>query len=422
MKYVTLWLAWRNLTNPRSGYGLSLMTFFSIASISLGVFALTVVLSIMGGLERDMKANMLKGLPHLEVYLRDNPTFGFSLLRYPLSWFREKFPQATKIEPFIQVDVVLKNNRHLSSATLFAIAPDIGGTLWGFRQKGAMIEGSFAVLAAPRRSGKPPPILLGDGLAIQLGAEIGDEITILNPNLATTSGRDLSASARVFTLGGIFHTGLFNYDGKWAVIPLTVGRKFLPDYDITLDEERYVSGVAMNFAEPEKVEHYVHPLQDSKLQGLTWKQTNASLIFALKLEKFAMGAILMLIVLVAAFSISGTMMMTVFYRRSQIALLRSLGLTGLRTFKIFLLQGILIGSIGVTIGMSLGIATLLCIENFTHISLPREIYLLQRLPVRFLWYDYVIIGILAWLLSLISATYPAVVAAGEVPSKGLRLQ
>lgn len=396
------------------------MTFVSIAGVTIGVLALTVVLSVMGGFERDMKAKMLKGLPHLEVYLRDNPTHGFSLLKYPLAWFRQAFPRATYIEPFIQVDVVLKHNRHLSSAVLFAVEPKQGGQLWGFRQQDALVEGSYRGLQ-PQRPHAPPGILLGDGLAVQMGAEVGDEITILNPNSVLAAAGGLAPTARVFTLAGIFHTGLFTYDGKWAVIALPEGRKFLPDYDVSLDEEQYVSGIALNFPDPDRVEHAARVLATTNLKGLTWKETNSSLIFALQLEKFAMGAILMLIVLVAAFSISGTMMMTVFYRRHQIALLRAMGLTARRTYRVFLAQGVLIGTIGVSSGLLVGIAILLVLARYP-IPLPQEIYYLGNVPVRFLWHDYLIIGMLAWLLSLLSAVYPAAVATKEVPSKGLRFQ
>ena len=203
--------------------------------------------------------------------------------------------------------------------------------------------------------------------------------------------------------------------------PLHEGRKFLPDYDPSLDEEQYVSGIALNFPDPDRVEHASTQLAATELKGLTWKETNSSLIFALQLEKFAMGTILMLIVLVAAFSISGTMMMTVFYRRHQIALLRAIGLSARRTHSVFLTQGVLIGSIGVSGGMLIGIIVLLILAKYP-IPLPQEIYYLGNVPVRFLWYDYLVIGMLAWLLSLLSAVYPAAVAAKEVPGRGLRFQ
>ena len=410
-----LWLAWRNLSNPQQGLGLSVMTFVSIAGVAIGVMALTIVLSIMGGFERDLKSSMVKGLPHLEVYNRNNPTFGFALKDYPLTFFEKLFPKATSIEPFVQVDVVLKHNRHLSSATLFAVEPLAGGGLWGFRRQGTIIAGNSADLQQVDNG-----LLLGDGLAIHLGASIGDQITVLNP-AATSLADSLAAAARPFKLVGIFHTGLFNYDGKWAVIALANGRKFLPDYDDSLDRQHYVSGIAMNFPDPEMVDRQTELLVSDDLKTTTWKESNASLIYALKLEKFAMGAILTLIVLVAAFSISGTMMMTVFYRRCQIALLRALGLSRRRTFKVFLIQGLLIGTVGVAIGMALGLGVLVVVGTVT-IPLSQDVYQLPEVPVRFLWYDYPIIAILAWLLSLVAVTYPAMVAANEPPAKGLRFQ
>ena len=410
-----LWLAWRNLSNPQKGLGLSVMTFVSIAGVAIGVMALTIVLSIMGGFERDLKSSMVKGLPHIEIYNRDNPTLGFALKDYPLTFFKKLFPEAIAVEPFIQVDVVLKHNKHLSSATIFAVEPRAGGGLWGFRRQGTIVAGNFADLQQIDDA-----LLLGEALAIQMGASINDEITVLNP-AATSFADSLAAAARTFKLVGIFRTGLFNYDGKWAVIALANGRKFLPDYDDSLSQQRYVSGVALNFSDPDQVDQQIELLTNNDLKTVTWKESNASLIYALKLEKFAMGAILMLIVLVAAFSISGTMMMTVFYRRCQIALLRALGLSRRRTFKVFLIQGLLIGTIGVAIGMALGLGILVIVGTVT-IPLSQDVYQLPEVPVRFLWHDYPIIAILAWLLSLIAVTYPAMVAAKEPPAKGLRFQ
>src|SRR5262249_27411743 len=141
-----------------------------------------------------------------------------------------------------------------------------------------------------------------------------------------------------YVVVGKFRTGLFNYDAKWAVVSLDEGRKFMPDYDESLDRDEYVTGVAMNVKDPTRIQAVVdrvfsHPPPDPQPEPLlkdleppSWEKANKSLLFALKLEKFAMGSILMLIVVVAAFSISGTMMMTVFHKRGQVSLLRSLGM------------------------------------------------------------------------------------------------
>ena len=414
MNKCIIWLAWRNLRNPRRGFGLSVMTNVSIGGVTIGVMALVIVLSIMGGLARSLRQSMYEGTPHVEVQLRTNKALGFSMKRYPLSFFRDKFPQMQAIQTYVRNDVVLKNERHLSTATLFAIDPDADSKLWGFQRPQHLLGNAVQHTLA----GAYPQIMLGQELAYQLGVELGDTVLVLNPN--RHAGSEVGAIARAFTVVGIFATALFNYDEKWAVVTLPEGRKFMPDYDQSLDAELYVSGVAMNFPNPDKLDNSIADLSSTPLRAVTWKDNNEAVIFALQLERIAMGAILLLVVLVASFSIGSTMMMTVFYRRSQIALLRAIGICQRRTFQIYLTQGLLIGVVGTVLGMSFGLLMLLMLDKMP-IPLPTDIYVLNSLTVRFLWQDYLLIGILALLLSSLSATYPASVAAKASPTKGLAI-
>jgi lipoprotein-releasing system permease protein len=144
------------------------------------------------------------------------------------------------------------------------------------------------------------------------------------------------------------------------------------------------------------------------------------LLFALKLEKFAMGSILMLIVVVAAFSISGTMMMTVFHKRGQVSLLRSLGMTKGDIARLYMAHGFAIGTIGIFCGLLMGIALCALIKSFQFIELPAGIYHLKSLPCKWLWADYFVICICAWIFSLAAAAYPSLTAAKQDPSVGLR--
>ncbi|MDE3269707.1 MAG: ABC transporter permease [Pseudomonadota bacterium] len=411
----TIWLAWRNLRNPRRGFGLSVMTNVSIGGVAIGVMALVVVLSIMGGLARSLRQSMYEGTPHVEVQRRTDKALGFSMQRYPLSFFKDKFPNMQAIQPYIRSDVVLKNERHLSTATLFAIDPDSNSKLWGFQRP---LELFGSTVKRVSSADAQPQIMLGEGLAYQLGVELGDTLLVLNPNRHT--GSEVGAVASAFEVVGIFATTLFNYDEKWAVVTLAAGRKFMPDYDPSLDTEQYVSGVAMNFSNPDELKSSMFDLAGTPLRAVTWQENNEAVIFALQLERIAMGAILLLVVLVASFSIGSTMMMTVFYRRSQIALLRALGICKRRTFQVYLVQGLLIGAVGTALGMSFGLAALLLLDKMP-IPLPTDIYVLNALAVRFLWQDYLLIGILALFLSSLSATYPAAVAARASPTKGLAI-
>ena len=212
-------------------------------------------------------------------------------------------------------------------------------------------------------------------------------------------------------------TGLFNYDGKWSVVSIEEGRYFMPDYDASLSEEQYVTGIAMNVPNPLNMDSYVAKIKKwADLTPKTWQMTQKSLLFALKLEKFTMGSILMLIVLVAAFSISGTMIMTVHHKRAQVSILRSLGMSQGDIAKLFLAHGFTIGSVGVALGLLGGIGICYLIKFTRFFPLPEGIYYLRELPVRFLPFEYGVICVCAWALALLAAVYPAYAASNLNPS------
>ena len=412
----------------RSRNGLSFMTIISIAGVAVGVAALIIVLSVMGGFERDLKAKMLRGSPHLEI-LAENTVAGFPLVDYPLDKFKEVFSDANKIEPFTQADIVIKHGKHLASGVLFGVQPD-GGSLWGF--DGHLIDGQlsdigerhYPLITLDAGEHQWPGLAIGDKLAAQLGADIGDELTLVSPMVAlnATSMMGGATLSRTYVLTGIFHTGLFNYDAKWVVVALDEGRKFLQDYDSSLDDDQYVSGIGVNVPEPYDIEAFASRVAKSfsGLKTLTWMESNTSLILALTLEKITMGSILMLIVLVAAFSISGTMMMAVFYKKRQVCLLRSLGMSRPHVIKLFLLQAFTIASSGILAGLMIGLSCCGLIYYLRYAPLPPELQILKSFPVKFLPFEYVVICIFAWLLSLVGASYPAWVASKQDPSSGLR--
>lgn len=471
-----LWIAWRNVTAKNRKAGLSFMTLVSIVGVAIGVAALIIVLSVMGGFEGDLKEKMLRGQPHLEI-LHKNAVAGFSLQERPLDSFRKLFPEAIDVESYTQADVVLRQKKHAASAVIFGVDPDRDGHLWGFGN--AMTEGSLKAigrahpvdgdLKQEKDAVQFPGIVLGESLAEQLSAEVGDEITVLSPQAATVgSAMSGGTVSRHYVVAGKFRTGLFNYDAKWAVVSLEEGRKFMPDYDESLDEGEYVSGVAINLREPYDVEAAaqrvfgdyqkdlrINVTQDGAVEAssptpaqslnpappkdstadqgadrgdpllkdlvpLTWEKANKSLLFALKLEKFAMGSILMLIVVVAGFSISGTMMMTVFHKRGQVSLLRSLGMNRNEIAKLYLTQGFTIGTVGILAGLALGVGVCALIRSFQFIHLPAGIYHLKNLPCKWLPAEYAVICLCAWLFSLLAATYPALTAARQDPGQGLR--
>ncbi len=407
------------------------MTTVSVIGVAIGVGALVVVLSVMGGFEQDLRRKMLSGEPHLEIIAAGNALAGFSLNDHSIQEFRKAFPKALAIEPFVSGEVVLKRRGFVTAATIFGVREAAQGTgLWAF--DGAFSEGEWGGLFKQHRPRLPqqpgvteklPGIALGDQLALQIGADVGDEITALSPQASSSGALAGGTLARRYVVTGKISTGLFNYDSKWAVVSLDEGRYFMPDYDASLSEEAYVTGVAMNIPDPIHLEPYEKKIKNwADLAVKTWQKTNKPLLFALKLEKVTMGSILMLVVLVAAFSISGTMIMTVFHKHAEVSILRSMGMSQGEIARLFLAHGFTLGTVGVLIGLGGGIVICLLIKFTPLIPLPAGMYYLKTLPVRFLPFDYLVISLCAWLFALVASTYPAIAASRQNPSDGVRCE
>lgn len=417
------WICLRQLLS-RKGRGLSIMTWVSVCGVGIGTCALVVVLSVMAGFEQDLKDKMFKGLPHLEIFAK-NRLVGFSLQDLSVEEISKMFPANAGVEPFTQADVVIKHGKHIASSTLFGIDyRHGGGKLWSFNEGQSWLADSERQAVQKRlyrAESDLPGVGLGEGLARQLSATIGDRVQILNPQSRIDTilgGGDISQE---FEVVEIFVTELMQYDQRYALTDLGHGRKFLIEYDETLDEHEYVSGIAVNFSDPEYVSQAVKQIE--KLRGysaLTWRDTNKSLLIALWLEKFAMGTILFLIVLVAVFSISATLMITVFNRKSYISLLRCVGMPKRAVATLYIAYGSTIGGVGIICGVSLGLAICFVLQYLLGVDLPSDVYYQKKLPVKFLPLEYLVICLSAWAVSAIASLYPALYASKLDPGEGLR--
>ena len=404
------------------------MTIISIAGVAVGVAILISVLSVMGGFAKDLNTRMLTGSPHLEV-LGKKQDLGFSLDDVSVDKVRQAMVGATSVAPFTSSDVVSKHGKHLAAITLIGVDMTQDNSMWAFTR--TMVDGKLddirknhlPLLSLDNTDSRFAGIAIGEGVAGQLGVDIGSEITVLSPQAASGavifSGGTIS---RTFVVTGIFATRMFDYDDRWAVVRLSEGRKFMADYDPSLDLENFVTGIAINLEDPMKVGDAKNVLKkvDPNLSAISWQDTNSALLFALQLEKYTMAAILTLIVLVAAFSISGTMMMTVFHKKTQVCLLRSLGMNRGDIMRLFITQGLLIGIVGTLLGLVVGLGFCLGLDHFRSIDMPSSLDSIRNLPVRYLPVEYAFICLTALALTVVGAVYPAIIASRQNPSSGLR--
>ncbi|MDD9950155.1 MAG: ABC transporter permease [Zetaproteobacteria bacterium] len=411
-----IWMAWRQLVSPR-GKNLSFMTIISVLGVTIGVATLVIVLSVMGGFERDLKQKMFRGLPHLEFF-HQTTAAGFSLQDFSVQDAVRGLPGVEHAEPFIRADVVVKHRRNMAISTIFGVQPELGGQIWGFgaeHQDDSILD----LLQQVTLSGHPP-LLLSEELSSHMGVRVGDVVELLNPGARVGSALSGQKLSQAFEIVGFFWTRLPQYDLKYVVTSLAAARPFMPDYDVTLDEREYVTGIGVKMQDPERLTTWRAEHLPAEMAVHTWRDTNHSLLLALQLEKFTMSAILLLIVVVAAFSISGTMMMTVYHKRNQVALMRATGMSKRDVLALFLLHGFWIGTVGVVFGLSCGLGVCLFIEKYAYLIPFPDSFALTKLPVTYLPWEYVLVSLSSWGLSLLAAAYPAVTAAHQDPAGGIK--
>lgn len=263
-----------------------------------------------------------------------------------------------------------------------------------------------------------PGVLVGRELVKQIHLYVGQEVRLVSP-LADPMNPDASGTPipfnRDYRVAGEFFTGMYEYDLKLVYVSLDSLQRFLRLGDA-------VDGIEVRLSDPDDVDGAVARLQAElgpsyRVQG--WRELNRNLFSALKLEKIAMFLILAIIIVVASFSIVGTLIMTVIEKGRQIALLKTLGASDLGIVLVFVIQGSLIGLIGGALGLIIGLS--LCFYLMTHgFAINPEVYYIDRLPVQI---DYATVGLVfvaALVISFAATIYPAVLGAQLRPAVGLK--
>ncbi|MCY4381506.1 MAG: ABC transporter permease [Proteobacteria bacterium] len=418
MKSFVWWLAFKQVFSRQKKAGLLFMTWASMIGITIGVGALVITLSVMGGFERELRHKIFFGLPHVEV-MNKKASIGVSLTRYSLSEFAQAFDQFRALAAYIKADVIAHQDGQIASATILGIDPRKDHDVYGVRRSLLGFESLEELLASEVYD--YPPVIVGSGLADTLQLHIGEIISLLSPQASLSGFLSGAKVSKEYKVVGYFRSGKNDYDESYVVTNLNEARQHMDDYDPSMDGDEFVTGVAVVFDDPDDVDR----LRDNnrfleQFSFLSWKDVNKALLFALLLEKLAMSVVLFLIVIVAIFSLSGTVMMTVYHKRTQISLLRGLGMTWHDVVKVFIAHGAIIGTIGIVLGLVVGLLTCVFILKVGVVTLPAGLYTLQKLPVKFLYFEYILISLCALLMTIIASVYPAYIAGRQDPGDGLR--
>lgn len=412
-----LFIALRYLRSRRKSRFVSLITWFSVGGIALGVAALLTVIAVMTGFEEDLRDKILSTNAHLVVLAHDPA--GVTDVAGALQTIRTE-PSATGASPFVLTQVMLTTPRGVSGVVLHGIDPATMGTVSHLPLD--MKEGDIAALAEEpaivEGDQRRPPILIGNELARTLGAWVGDDVSVVSPQGEASPMGGILPKIRTFRVAGIFETGMYEYDSSMAYCALSEAQSLLKMGNA-------VTGIAVKTTDFFHARDTAARLQTAlgfPYWARDWIDMNRNLFSALKLEKVTMFLILTLIILVAAFNIISSLVMVVMEKGREIAILRSMGATRRFVRRIFLWQGVLIGCTGTLIGLGIGLILCTVLDKWHFIQLPGDVYYFTTLPVRMQASDFALVTLAAAALSLLATLFPAWQAGRLEPVEALRYE
>ncbi len=391
-------------------YFVSFISWVSLAGVCLGVAALITILAVMNGFEGELRARLLALAAHATVPAAATPSELEALAARA-----RRAPGVARAEPFVEVQGLLTHGALLAGAAIRGIDPADHGPASALAA--GMRQGSLASLAPDSRR-----IALGRALALQLGAAVGDAVTLLL--LSTGADGELLPRIAAFEVAGLFEMGLADHDAGLAFTSLADLAGFAGAaapaglhlwFDDPFDAPRLAPAAAAALG--------TGPARD-------WTVEHAAYFRAIRLEKTMMTIILLLIVSVAAFNIVSSLVMVVTDKRNDIAILRTLGFSRGGVVGAFVVQGTVIGWVGALAGVLLGVLLAQNVDvvaaalerAFRFEIFDRDVYYITRIPSELRIADVLLVSVSAMALTLLATIYPARRAAATEPAEALRYE
>jgi lipoprotein-releasing system permease protein len=410
---VERWLAWRYLaTRQREGF-VSFIAIFSLIGVALGVATLIVVLSVMGGFRQQLLGRIIGMNGHIVITARDGMVQATPDLLAKLG----SFPGVTAVRPVLERQALIAAGGQTRGALLRGIRPE--------DLLGREIVARNMVLGRLAGFGSEAGVVMGERLRLALNVGLGDKITLVTHKL--NENGTISPRYTDYSVLGSFLTRRFEFDGSLVFVPLAMLRD-----DLEYGNEA-VSSIDLDLADPSQAHRVADEIRKAlgrdDLKVAHWLGLNARFVGALQVERVMMFIILTLIVVVAAMNVVASFTMLVRVKRGSIAILRTMGASPRTIVRAFFMSAAAVGLVGTAVGTALG---LLVCANMPAIGAllsqitgaagggSAEVDFITSMPVRVQAAEVAIIVVVAIVLSLLAASYPAWRSTRIEPVEGLR--
>jgi lipoprotein-releasing system permease protein len=414
---LSLYVGLRYVRARSHKFFVSFITWASLVGVGVGVAALIVILSVMNGFEGELRDRLLSLSAHARVTANANAGTPTSAEWLDAERIVRNTDGVAGVAPYAEIQALALRTPEMIPVVLRGIDPKAESKVTAVAR--SMTQGHLSDLTPGSER-----VIVGEVIAERLGLARGDNLTLLIPTVAADSAP--APKLRQLKVAGVFEVGLQDHDGVLVFAHINDVRALAPGQE---------SGVGLRIrfrdvlAAPALASR-VRALLPKRFEVTDWTQDNANYFRATRIEKTMMSLILFLIVAVAAFNIVAMLVMVVTDKRTDIAILRTLGASPRKVMGVFITQGLVIGWLGVAIGIALGVTLALNVgtivpfleHTFGFQILDADVYYVSTIPSEVRWGNVVAIGVAALVLTGLATVYPAIRASRTAPAEALRYE
>jgi lipoprotein-releasing system permease protein len=403
-----LFIALRYLLARRKQAFISLISLISTLGVAVGVMALIIALALMTGLQGELRDRILGSTAHMYIW----KTGGIEDYQVEIEKVRS-IPGVVGAAPAVLGKALISTESGDAFITFKGIDPELEPDVTDIQR--TMLKGRVADVVGHGEEDLPG-VLIGRHLAELLRADVGETVTLTTPQ-GTLSPMGMIPRVRRARVAGVYSLGLYEFDSSWGYVSLDFAERMMGKTQVDLIQAKvddiYAAGA---------VAERVPQLLGAGYVSQDWTDMNAQLFSALWLEKMAMGIAIGLIVSVAALNIIASLILLVMEKSRDIAILKAMGTSSPRIMRIFMLQGLIIGTTGTTLGAILGLALCWVLDRYRLIQIPMDVYNVSYVPFVVEPLNFGVVVVSAVLISFLATLYPSRQASRLDPVQALRFE